>query len=541
MLSNLRVGLVLLGALFAAVLPVLGSLWVLNIHGKDRLTADVKAAASLMLSRAEAAIDASVTATEQLKQRQVSSCGVSERYHMSRIVSAEPWLDQMGIVDRDGVLRCMHNRPRHSIKNFLPAHDSNARRIQLALLDEPIRGTRSLVVAVHIGNGVRAIARIRQEAIQIDPVANEIREDRASAVILSDKSIWYGHGEYRILNVPISELGDYIVVNERSSKFPIYVRIAVHDHVVAQVDRSLRTAVMIGGCILAFVVFCVALGIIWRFEQASQLNIRTAIKRQEFIPYYQPIVDLSSGEIVGAEVLTRWIRKGENVLPPSDFIPLAASQGCIDELETAIWEQVVEDMSPVYGQRSDLKLALNVFGGRFNTVDLTDDLERNFKDTPIALGQLIVEVNERSAIADIKTARVIIDSIRSLGIQVALDDVGSGHGGLAALNQVTVDVIKLDKVLVEVLGSKLVSATVIKSLIDMAGSLGIGIIAEGLETQDQLVALRELGVTTAQGFLFSGIVSADDYKDLVGYAESDTSQEGSEDDEDHADVVADAA
>ncbi|WP_350333851.1 EAL domain-containing protein [Coralliovum pocilloporae] len=515
---------------------------MLNMHSEDRLTADIRAAAQLMLSRAEAAIASSVSAVDTMQKRNISSCSVSDRYHMSRLVAAEPWLDQIGIVDRGGTLRCMHNRPKHVINGFLPAHDRNARKIQLALLEEPIRGTRSLVVAVHIGKGVRAIARIRQEAIQIDPVANEIRADRASALVLSDSSVWYGHGEYELLKLPDGRLDTYIVVTERSEKFPIQARIAVHEYIVAKVDTTLRTWVKVGGAFLGLLVFAVTLGILWRFDQASQMSIKTAILNGEFVPFYQPIVDLSSGEIVGAEVLTRWMRRGEVVLPPSEFIPLAASQGHIDDLELAIWDRVVDDMGAFYKERSDLKLALNIYGGRFSSVELTSDLEEHFGSTAIALNQLIVEVNERRAIDDIQTARIVIDSIRQLGIQVALDDVGSGHGGLAVLNQVSVDIVKLDKVLVDVLGSKSVSVTVIKSLIDMAGSLGIGIIAEGLETQEQLVALRSLGVSTAQGYLFSGIVAADDFKELANHSAA-AKGEGAEEtlDDAEAEETADAA
>lgn len=253
-----------------------------------------------------------------------------------------------------------------------------------------------------------------------------------------------------------------------------------------------------------------------RRENANPVDeLARALKAGEFVPYYQPTVDLVSGKLRGAEVLMRWKKRDGTVLPPAAFIPLAESSGLIVEMTHSMMRHVIADMGESCAARPKLRLGFNMTAQHFANERIVRDLRMIFERSPIAYSQLILEVTERQPLENLSRTRRVIAALQDLGVKVAIDDVGTGHGGLSYILKLGADIIKIDKMFVDALGRDNHSSTIIETLVDLANSMRMEVIAEGVETFEQVVALRERGIRSAQGYVFAPPLPAASFLQLL--------------------------
>lgn len=232
-------------------------------------------------------------------------------------------------------------------------------------------------------------------------------------------------------------------------------------------------------------------------------ELEQAIRDGEFVPYYQPVVDIRSGRIVGAEVLARWKKPDGSLVLPGAFIPLAESSGLIVDLTQHLMRRVCADAGPAIGARPGLKIGFNVSAASFSNRNTVRDVRKVFSNSPIALSQVVLELTEREQIADLTQARQVIAALQGIGVRIALDDVGTGHSGLSYMLKLGVDIIKIDKMFVDAIGTDRKSSTIVETLVDLAHNMRMDIIAEGVENFEQVAHLRELGIRSAQGYVFA--------------------------------------
>jgi sensor c-di-GMP phosphodiesterase-like protein len=228
-----------------------------------------------------------------------------------------------------------------------------------------------------------------------------------------------------------------------------------------------------------------------------------ALEAREFVPYYQPVVDLRSGAIVGAEVLMRWRKPDGSLVPPAAFIPLAESSGLILDMTRALMAAVRDEFGQVLGLRPRVKIGFNLTADHFSNEKIVADIREIFAGSPIRMSQIVLEVTERQPLEDLEMARRVIESLQELGCKVAIDDVGTGHGGLSYMLKLGVNYLKIDKMFVDAIGTERYSTTIIETLINLALSMRMEIFAEGVETFDQVRYLREHGIFLAQGYAFA--------------------------------------
>ena len=221
------------------------------------------------------------------------------------------------------------------------------------------------------------------------------------------------------------------------------------------------------------------------------------------MPFYQPIVDITTGRLRGAEVLMRWKKRDGSILPPVSFIPLAESSGLIVEMTRNLMSKVCEEMGPACHRRPSLLLSFNLAARHFTDESIVGDLRNIFEGSPLRLSQIVLEVTERQPLENLTGARRVIAALQGLGVKVAIDDVGAGHSGLSYMLKLGVDIIKIDKMFIDALGSDSNSITIVETLVDLARNMRMEIIAEGVENFEQVVALRERGIKSAQGYVFA--------------------------------------
>jgi sensor c-di-GMP phosphodiesterase-like protein len=264
--------------------------------------------------------------------------------------------------------------------------------------------------------------------------------------------------------------------------------------------RSAIETVPLG--IIAGLILIVAIAYIAKIQMALPAMIRGAIKRQEFFLEYQPIVDLRTGNWVGVEALVRWRRPSGDLVRPDIFIPVAEENGLIGRVSENIINLIRRDCPPLFAARSQFHIAINLS---------TDDVKS--PRTAALLGQLversgarpenfIVELTERGFI-DAEHARPFLNQMREMGIEVAIDDFGTGYSSLAYLQKLDVNFLKIDKSFVDTIGVEAATSHVVAHIIEMAKSLKLRMIAEGVETEQQREFLCARGVHYAQGWLFA--------------------------------------
>lgn len=236
-------------------------------------------------------------------------------------------------------------------------------------------------------------------------------------------------------------------------------------------------------------------------EERTQLEteLRDAIAAGDVVPYFQPIVDLITGETRGFEVLARWSHPTRGPVPPADFIPIAELSGQIGALTVAVLTAACKAATAL---PEHLPITLNVAPQQVQSEWLAPEILAVLESTRFPPHRLEVEITERSLVTDLPAARRVIASLKNVGIKVALDDFGTGYSSLCQLSELGFDKIKIDGSFVRSLHERPSNAKLVQAMVGLGRNLGVPTVAEGVETEDEAAFLRQIGCPLAQGFLF---------------------------------------
>jgi diguanylate cyclase (GGDEF)-like protein len=252
----------------------------------------------------------------------------------------------------------------------------------------------------------------------------------------------------------------------------------------------------------------------------TESDHQRAVEQREFRLLYQPQVDLGSGEIVGLEALIRWDHPERGVVEPSEFLWLAEETGLI----TRIGEWVLRQsclQARAWGVRNGrpLRVTVNLSGRQHRDPGLVDLVERVLTETRTEPAALCLEITESVAVDDTETATATLSRLKELGVRLSIDEFGTGNSSLGSLKRFPLDMLKIDRSFVIGIDSDAEDVAIVTAIINLAHSLGLETIADGVERKDQLDTLRELGCETGQGFYFARPRPSEAIAELLGSRE----------------------
>jgi diguanylate cyclase (GGDEF)-like protein/PAS domain S-box-containing protein len=234
-------------------------------------------------------------------------------------------------------------------------------------------------------------------------------------------------------------------------------------------------------------------------------ELRRGLERGEVVPYFQPIVELTSGRVIGYEVLARWLHPDRGLLPPSDFLPLAEETGLLVELGSRMLRDSLAQLAHWRAAGypfANCALSVNVGTRQLVDPSFYDMVVDALSETGIDSDSLWLEITETALLSDVKSATVALRDLRSLGLHLSVDDFGTGYSSLTYLKRFPIEAIKIDKSFVTGLGIESEDTSIVEAVVRLGQALGLSVVAEGIESPLQLSRLRDLGCDRGQGYLF---------------------------------------
>ncbi len=486
------------GVLLASI-PVLFVNHALDGYVDRQVREEIGASARRAILRAENRIEQAIAGLHKVALR-TADCAEVDIEALNRAVITTTPIKEIAVLGPDGSAQCQHlHLVAHSwlLSREMPVGEGALLAVvrPLDLRERALRvrlrpHNESLSVAAYIPADMFMI----DHAIKPKEVHAEVR------VMLSEGTA--------IAGTDVEAPGtmspeDTVVVQAQSERYPLVAVASARRTALMATHTELSVIGAIGSGAIAALMLALAIVLPWRDRNNPVAEMERALARNEFVPYYQPLVDLQSGKVIGAEVLVRWRKPNGDVVPPARFIPLAETSGLIVEITRALMRAARDELGPALAKRPRAKIGFNLAGQHFANETIVGDVQAVFGKSQVSYSQLVFEVTERERLDDLTVARRVIAALQGLGCRVAIDDVGIGHGGLSYMLKLGVDVIKIDKMFVDAISTERYTSTMIDTLVDLARNMRMGIIAEGVETFEQVTYLREHGIRTAQGYVFA--------------------------------------
>jgi EAL domain-containing protein (putative c-di-GMP-specific phosphodiesterase class I) len=247
----------------------------------------------------------------------------------------------------------------------------------------------------------------------------------------------------------------------------------------------------------------------------TETLLRRALERDELRVHYQPVVDLSTGQVSGVEALGGWQHPVRRLIPPAQFVPVAEETGLIVPLGGWVLEEACRQLVRWDEARPGLTLSVNLSGGQLSEPDVVSRVARALDRTGVDPGRVALEITETELMRDPEETLVVLRALKALGLQLHVDDFGTGYSSLSRLKRFPVDALKVDRSFVSGLPCDAEDRAIVQAIVALAGALGLTTVAEGVETDEQLAALRVLGCGSAQGYLLGRPAPASDLTSLL--------------------------
>lgn len=492
-----------IGVCLAMAVPTGASLYLAHRQTLQNERANADAAASEVLRRFDAMGAQAVEAYRRLDASPAAPCSQPQISLMRAIDTSSEYLHTTGYVE-DGKLKCSSLGTHGNGIDLGPVSyvAFGGTRIRTSV-DLKLGGSRRFIVFEQAGYCTAVLPEtfVDSAASEQDLAVGAFGE--RSRVLLSKRG-WFDPAwkTKKLGNARMTSFfdGRYLVVLRRSPNFDVIAYAAIPTHKLrARLADSLLLLLPMGlmlGVVLAGMVLWLA-----RYRASLPAVLQGALKRREFTLHYQPIVDLHDRRVVGVEALLRWTRPDGTSIRPDVFIPAAEDCGLIHKITAYVMDQLANDGPRITRARPDCYISFNLSSEDLHSRQLIKSMEKLLATPGMEAQNLVVEATEHSLIKQ-DMAQSIIAEVRALGVRVAIDDFGTGYSSLAYLTRMQSDFLKIDRTFVESIGKDSATSDVAIHIIQIARSLNLKVIAEGVENEVQAEFLTRQGADCGQGWLF---------------------------------------
>ncbi|HEX4297780.1 MAG TPA: EAL domain-containing protein [Devosia sp.] len=501
--------------LLAAILafaPVMGVNWLLDGYVREREGAQLQQSLAAITDRIQAGADDGIAQLRQILADSPSLCTPTFVANVRKAMQASLYLKEVVVENGDGVQYC----------------DAFGASVAYSPLSAglAIPGQTETMAVGKLGDLATPVLKISQAfgdqrivSVFVPIVSNTAKglltRFRPTAMVrisLSD-------------GTPVLVAGDPSAYDDRrdveflaaqgfAGELPIRAEAAIPFAVVRADYADLNVSFTVLACLMSGAFLVMALQYVRR-SKLPAFDLERAIASGEIRPYYQPVINLRTGALSGCEVLCRWQKRNGELVMPGAFIDYAEITGLAIPMTLSLMQQVRQDLGDLCLEMPDLKVSINLFEGHFRDGTVVEDVRAIFGGSAVAFRQLVFEITERHPLANSTTAKSVIAGLHALGTRIAMDDVGTGHSNLAYMQTLGVDVIKIDRVFIDMIKAETQQVPVLDGLIAMCRDLGTEIVAEGVETEAQALYLRKHGVVMAQGFLFAPALKLTAFRELA--------------------------
>jgi sensor c-di-GMP phosphodiesterase-like protein len=499
-------GIVLAGA------PMLGFYYWLQGAIERRGLEEVEFSVRRSIALAENRLDLALAGLDDLSRREIVSCRGTHIDSLRQVTFAVLPIKELSIVAADGKTLCSDGGLSLNDRTVLTAQRATPAGVVLIELLR-IEGQLAHVLRLRRpSSGTTLAALVPTDALLLQ-VSTRGEPFRA----FLNLSLRDG--------TPIKTFGsepkpgqDLLSATHYSDRYGLVATVAMAGG-GSENAAELRVMAIVLPAVIAALMFGFAVLVPWRAKGDPADAIRRALEAGEFVPYYQPLIDIRTGQLRGAEVLIRWRRSDGSIVPPGAFIHIAESSGLVVDMTRDLMRKACEEVGPAFARRPHLEIAFNVAAQHFADEGIVAEVRDIVGRTKVQLSQVVLEVTERQPLDDLTATRRVIASLQGIGVRVAIDDVGTGHSGLSYMLKLGVDIIKIDKMFVDAIGREHGTGTIIETLVGLAHNLRMEIIAEGVEHFEQVVYLRDLGIPLAQGYVFSPPLPGPSFLQLIEAAD----------------------
>ena len=500
MTTRHQVSLVTGVLILAIILPVALSIWLATQQAKEQFYSELDNFSVRVLARVQQVADQAREALKEADAHTATTCSPEHLLTMRRIAYTHRYIQEV-LWLREGIPQCS-SLEEHQVSATFPTPDhltADGYRTWLTSVSD--LGLKHKMTAMGSEHHVVMIDPV--SFIDVIPLGHEeihtlLFGTKRDQIIISSKplnaDVWekikHQNAEtltlnstvYRLHRIP--ELGLAIVT--WSSTLPLQNKL--HQQLMLWLPIGLFTSLLASFLLLRLL----------RRLRSPRNGMLDALNSHAIQVYYQPIISLQSGKIVGAEALARWRQPDGSFLSPDIFIPLAEQTGLITRLTEDIVRKIFADLGNWLRRRPEIRISINLSVDDLRSPKMPLLLQEQLQLWGISAQQIILEITERGFV-DPQTTLPVIAGYRQAGHRISIDDFGTGYSSLSYLQKLDVDTLKIDKSFVDTLEYELLTP----HIIEMAKALNLATVAEGVETESQRAWLRMHGVQYAQGWLYS--------------------------------------
>lgn len=464
------------------------------------------------LRRAELSADYVVITLGEAATAGLSRCDAASLMEIRRTMYLRGAIKDIQVLGAGGVVRCaaMPQAGSLGVANFDLGEGHVARNTSIVLHDIGIDKSGLMGIAWRFGSELTYLGVLNVDSMMFDVFPAILRDKAYAEMVLGDRTF----ASYMPEGGDATMIMDAIVFEATSERYPLTIRLTLSSAALSAWGREQEPFAMAAGLVLGLMFGVLIASVVTRPPDMRR-EMRAALRKGGFVPYMQPIFDIESRVIVGCEVLTRWVKPDGEIVQPARFIPQAEESGLIVPITRLILKASLEALGAQLKADKNFKIAFNIVPADLVSETFAEDICAIVRDAGASRHQIVLEITERQQFVDQAAAIAAVEVMQNLGFRVSLDDTGTGHNGLSYVQEFGADILKIDKHFVDLVGLDRAATKIIQMLVGLADDLGMATVAEGIETEEQLAALRECGVDQGQGYLISRPVPVGEFIALV--------------------------